>query len=113
MNGKPRRWDLLADEDPAAGLLNLFDVWIAFSVALLLALFSYLHAAPPAGPAPAVGETAAALRMDVLKDPVQVPHFRPTRAALTGQGMRLGTAYRLASGDIVYVPDAPPADSNP
>ena len=37
-----RKWDELADEDPAAGLLNLFDVWIAFAVALLLAMVSYM-----------------------------------------------------------------------
>jgi hypothetical protein len=25
---------------------------------------------------------------------------------MTGQGVRLGTAYRLANGEVVYVPDA-------
>ena len=33
-------WDVVED-DPGAGLLNLFDVWIAFAVALLLAMISY------------------------------------------------------------------------
>ena len=35
---KRRCWEAVGEDDPGAGLLNLFDVWIAFSVALLLAL---------------------------------------------------------------------------
>ena len=42
-----RKWDELADEDPAAGLLNLFDVWMAFAVALLLAMVSYMSVPEP------------------------------------------------------------------
>ena len=47
MTRKPRRWDAVFEEDPGGGLLNLFDVWIAFSVALLLALFGYIQSSTP------------------------------------------------------------------
>src|SRR5262249_23679806 len=42
MTRRRRKWEELSDEDPAAGLLNLFDVWIAFAVALLLSMVGYL-----------------------------------------------------------------------
>jgi hypothetical protein len=32
--------------------------------------------------------------------------LRPTTDTASGEGVRLGTAYRLANGDIVYVPEA-------
>jgi hypothetical protein len=31
--------------------------------------------------------------------------YRPTNEQLTGNGERLGVAYRLANGEVVYVPD--------
>ena len=49
---KKRHWDELMEDDPAAGLLNLFDVWIAFAAALLLATVSYYS---KAGLAPEIG----------------------------------------------------------
>ena len=101
MAAKGRRWEHISDEDPAAGLLNLFDVWIAFAVALLLATVSYYSAAGVksassvrAGAAPATGQ--------------KIDHYRVSDDKLTGQGERLGTAYRLANGEVVYVPDSQP-----
>lgn len=39
LHRRPRRaWQ--SDDDPAAGLVNLFDVWLVFAVSLLLALLA-------------------------------------------------------------------------
>ena len=35
--------------------------------------------------------------------------FRSTDETLGGKGTRLGTAYKLSNGDIVYVPETPAA----
>ena len=35
----------------------------------------------------------------------KLPHYRVSRDELSGDGVRLGTAYRLKTGDVVYVPD--------
>lgn len=91
---RPRAWEAGGDDDPGAGLVNLFDVWIAFAVALLLALVGYLQR--PSARADAQADLAAARKTE---------RFRPTDAPITGNGTRLGTAYRLASGEVVYVPD--------
>jgi hypothetical protein len=103
-----RRWEGLVEDDPGAGLLNLFDVWIAFSVALLLALVSYLNL-PAAGahaPEATLVENPGATNMEILmKKGIRLDRYRVTRQALSGEGKKLGTAYRLKSGEVVYVPD--------
>ena len=101
---KPRRWDAVCEDDPGAGLLNLFDVWIAFSVALLLALFGYLQNSPPRSQSSSDAGSITAVK-ELLRNSKKVPRFRPTNAPLTGEGTRLGTAYRLRNGEVVYVPD--------
>lgn len=106
MRTRRERWEHMFDEDPAAGLLNLFDVWIAFAVALLLATVSYFSARSPEG--------RASLSESVPSSSTKLEHYRPTADKLSGAGERLGVAYRLDSGDVVYVPDtasAPPSET--
>ena len=41
----------------------------------------------------------------ILSRARKLPHYRVSRDELSGEGTRLGTAYRLKSGEVVYVPD--------
>ena len=105
-NRRRRVWEEM-DEDPGAGLLNLFDVWIAFAVALLLAMVSYMR----------MPELLSRGDLTVIKNPgtpemeiiqkqgQKIDHYHATQQQLTGQGVRLGTAYRLSTGEVVYVPE--------
>ena len=101
---KHRRWETICEDDPGAGLLNLFDVWVAFSVALLLALVAYLNSMSEIAKSP---DDAQPKRMtiDEIADKEKMPRYRPTEGKLDGEGSRLGVAYRLKSGEVVYVPD--------
>ena len=102
MSRKRRRWEDVIEEDPGAGLLNLFDVWIAFAVALLLAMLSYYGKT-------ASDNAALQAQLEALeKKGVKIEHYRPTQDKLTGEGQRLGVAYRLANGEVVYVPEGTP-----
>jgi hypothetical protein len=104
-----RRWDALVEDDPLAGLINLFDLWMVFSIALLLSLATFLRI-PPANLDRAVARRGDAGRSEVqwiLSRAKKLPHYRVSRDELSGEGVRLGTAYRLKSGDVVYVPDTP------
>lgn len=83
--------DLLdgGQEHPAAGLVNLFDLWIVFAVAIL--------------------STTTGIALDELQEVepesrLLEERLTPTGRALEGKGTRLGVAYRLQSGEIVYVP---------
>jgi hypothetical protein len=111
-----RKWEELSDEDPAAGLLNLFDVWIAFAVALLLAMAGYLNVPEMLSAQSDVTlvKNPGAANMEIIrKEGVKITRYRATAEEMTGEGRKLGTAYQLQSGDVVYVPEAtsstPPA----
>ncbi len=105
---KLRKWDRAGDEDPAAGLINLFDVWIAFAVALLLSIVSYGNIAKKnASSAPSVHAEEGNKSLDEIdKEGKALERYRPSEQNIGGDGERLGTAYRLKSGEVIYVPDA-------
>lgn len=104
MRNKTRRWDTATEDDPLAGLVNLFDLWMVFSVALLLALV----AAPRLPDNKSQGKVDSGIGKSEEVPPNEqnkLEHFRVSTEKLTGDGKRLGTAYRLKNGDVVYVPD--------
>jgi hypothetical protein len=99
-----RRWDAIVEDDPLAGLINLFDLWMVFSIALLLSLAVFLKSPPP--PAESQRTAAGVSPQELIsRRAKQLPHYRESREELSGEGERLGTAYRLKSGEVVYVPD--------
>jgi hypothetical protein len=100
MRSKSRRWDSVPDDDPLAGLVNLFDLWMVFSIALLLALVA-------ASRLPELSQsTPQSDAADVpANESSKLDQYRVSNEKLTGEGQRLGTAYRLKNGEVVYVPD--------
>jgi hypothetical protein len=108
---RKRRWQAVLEDDPLAGLINLFDLWMVFSIALLLALVSNMQqsgrvfrdiAAPGSNVADSIEK-----RLERVDPAAQrLERFRPGSDELTGEGERLGTAYRLKSGEVVYVPES-------
>ena len=90
MSRKTRHWHWISEDDPLSGMANMVDLWVVFAVALLLAL---------------VGRAG---RQDApLEAMKKLDRFTVGEDRLTGAGERLGTAYRLESGEVVYVPDGP------
>ena len=96
------------DEDPLAGIANLFDVSVAFIVALLIALFALFSAGTmldPSSSVTLVKQTAGGETEIITKKGAEIKVQKVTDKTLSGQGTRLGTAYRLANGQVVYVPE--------
>lgn len=96
------------DMDPLGFLINLFDVALVFALALMIALVSNLQMA----------DLLTARDFTVVKNPGKPDMEIITResgkvsryaasdaAAGSRQGQRVGTAYRLESGEIIYVPE--------
>lgn len=104
MRNKRRRWDAAAEGDPLAGLVNLFDLWMVFSIALLLALVSYSHL-PEHPSREAASQDTKSTTEQLQQQTHKLDRFRMSHDKLTGEGQRLGTAYRLKNGEVVYVPD--------
>jgi len=96
------------DEDPLAGIANLFDVSVAFIVALLIALFALFSSGKlldKNAKVTLVKQTENGEMEIITKQGAQIKVQKVTDRTLSGQGIRLGTAYRLANGQVVYVPD--------
>lgn len=108
MKHKRRRWEETFDDDPGAGLLNLFDVWIAFAAALLLALVGARHISAEQSRheanEPSSEESKENLK-SLRQQKVKIERYKVSDKKLRGEGERLGTAYRLQSGEVIYVPD--------
>lgn len=89
-----RRAPLLSsrDADPLEGMANFFDIGIVFALGFMLASLLAMRAELPE-------------RQIDADEQVVVRHLSESGRQGEGQGVRLGTAYRLKSGEIVYVPD--------
>jgi hypothetical protein len=90
-------------------LLNLVDLMLVFSLGLMIALVSYygLRDIVFERQAVAIVKKAGQPEMEIIiKRPDRVERMRVTQESLGGEGVRIGTAYRLKSGEIVYVPDS-------
>ena len=114
---RSRRLSVLDDEDPMAGVANLFDVAMVFAVALLVALVSYLRVPELLDPSRDVTITTESAdgQMEVMvREGETVRRYRMSTDDARGEGVRLGTAYRLESGEVIYVPeDGTSADEIP
>lgn len=96
------------DEDPLAGIANLFDVSIAFIVALLVALFALFSAGSLLdrdSNVTLVKQHENGEMEIITKRGPEIKVQKVSNKSMSGQGVRLGTAYRLASGQVVYVPE--------
>ena len=96
-------------EDPIAGIANLFDVSVAFIVALLIALFTLFSAQTLLDPNSSVTivKQSSDGQMEIItKNRQSIDVQKVTDRKLSGQGTRLGTAYRLPDGKVVYVPES-------
>lgn len=103
-----RRDDQSWQDDPLSGVANLFDISLAFIVAMVVALFSTLRVPSLMDPSSnwTMTRTTADGRMEIVrKDGRQIKVEQVSDRKLRGNGDRLGVAYRLPDGRVVYVPE--------
>ncbi len=100
--------DEIPDEDPLSGVANIFDVSVVFIVGLMITLFSVYRMGDlvdPNSEVTMVKTDAQGLREIIVKRGTEIDAYELTGETMGGDGERLGTAYRLANGQIIYVPD--------
>jgi len=98
------------EEDPLSGVANLFDVSVVFIVGLMISLFSVYRMGDLMDPdteVTMVKTNAAGESEIIIKKGTEIEAYQVTGEQMSGDGERLGTAYRLANGQIIYVPDTP------
>lgn len=106
---RPRLRDEHEDDDPLLSVINLIDVFLVLIAALLLTV-----ASNPLNPYQqdklTIIRNAGKPDMEIiLRDGNKMERLRVDGAApaanQTGRGTRAGSAYRLADGSLIYVPE--------
>lgn len=95
------------EEDLLSGVANLFDVAMVFALGFMVALISALNLLDLFAPDQKV--TITKEREDgleiIVREGRQTTVRRLTKTVGSGDGVRLGTAFRLEDGTVVYVPE--------
>ena len=103
-----KRGSGLSDNDPMSGVANLFDVGLVFIVGLLMALFGAYHMEDLLKEDSEVTITKMSANGDmeiIIKKGKKIEAMKITKEKAKGRGQRLGVAYRLEDGSMVYVPE--------
>ncbi|MFA5074148.1 MAG: DUF2149 domain-containing protein [Nitrospirota bacterium] len=105
-----RRFDKYDEplDDPISGVANLFDASIVFIVSMMIALFMAYNMLDLLDPKSEVTITKKASdgRVEIItKKGKEIKAHKMTDRKLSGEGKRLGTAYQLKDGRVIYVPE--------
>ena len=103
-----RRIILDDEEDPLGGVANLFDAAMVFAVALLVALVVSYNVPEllDADASVTIVKNPGDPNMQVIiKDKEAIKVMNMTEQIAGGQGSKIGTAYRLETGEVIYMPE--------
>jgi len=95
-------------EDPVSGVANLFDISVVLIVAMIMALMSALNVLDLFDPATEMTMTKKNKDGEmeiIIKKGKEIKVKKLTPEEASGQGERLGTAYKLDDGQVIYVPE--------
>ena len=108
---RTRRKGLL-DEDsersPLSGVANIFDVAMVFSVALIVMLvvsYNMPQLLDPDADLTVVTNPGQSNMQIIIKEGKTIEVMNMTDNIAGGEGEILGTAYKLANGKVIYVPE--------
>ena len=94
--------------DPMTGVGNLFDTAVVFIAALLLALMTVFDAKELFSKDSSMTVIKKNDRDEltvIRKRGRKIQAVKMTREEAAGRGTRLGTAYRIEDGSMIYVPE--------
>ena len=98
------------EEDPLAGVANLFDMSVVFIVGLMVTLLSVYRLndlVDPKSETTLVKTNAAGEKEIIVKKGTKITAYKMTGKTAAGNGEKLGTAYRRADGQVIYIPEPP------
>ncbi len=108
---KKRRGDIsggLDGNDPISGVANLFDIGLVFIVGLIVTLFTAYHLQDLFSEKSelTIMKKNEKGQMEIItKKGKKIKAVKVTKEKALGRGERLGIAYRLEDGTMVYVPE--------
>ncbi len=95
------------DSDPLSGMANLFDLAMVFAVALMVAMVVYFK----------MTDFLTKEELTIVKNPgkpnmeiiikkgKKITKYKAQKEKGQGKGRKVGTAYELENGEIIYVPE--------
>lgn len=97
-----------SDNDPMSGVANLFDLGLVFIVGLLIALFGAYHLEDLLSQTSelTIVKKSSGGEIEIIeKKGRKIDAVKVTKETAKGKGTRLGTAYKLENGSMIYIPD--------
>lgn len=95
------------DIDPMGSLVNLFDVAMVFAVALMVAFViqSRMTEFLTAEDATFVKNAGQKDMEIIVKKNNKITRYKSEKSSGSGKGRRVGIAYQLENGEVIYVPE--------
>lgn len=98
------------DDNPMGMLTNLFDVAMVFAVALMVALVSHFSMSEIFSKENfTIVKNPGADNMEIItKEGDEIKKYTPTddeSSSSGSKGRKVGTAYQLENGEIIYIPE--------
>ena len=97
-----------SESDPMSSMANLFDVSIVFIVALFFALFMAYSTLDLFNPDSelVITNTSPNGEIEIItKKGQEIKIEKVTETTESGKGVKLGTAYKLEDGRVIYIPE--------
>ena len=93
--------------DPMGSLVNLFDVAMVFAVALMVAFViqSRMTEFLTAEDATFVKNAGKENMEIIVKKDNKIIRYKSEKSSGSGKGRRVGIAYQLENGEVIYVPE--------
>jgi hypothetical protein len=93
--------------DPMGSLVNLFDVAMVFAVALMVAFViqSRMTEFLTAEDTTFVKNAGQEDMEIIIKKDNKVTRYKSEKSSGTGKGRRVGIAYQLENGEVIYIPE--------
>ena len=91
------------DADPLSVVVNLFDVAMVFAVALMVAMVMHMNMTEDFTIVKNPGKDNMEI---IMKEGNKINKYTPSNEQSSGsKGKRVGIAYELENGEIIYVPE--------
>ncbi|KGL50271.1 hypothetical protein HQ35_06395 [Porphyromonas cangingivalis] len=99
-----------SDEDPLSVIVNMFDVAMVFAVSLMVAMVMHMNMTEIFGKEDfTIVKNPGKDNMEIItKEGKQIKKFTPKEEqnnSSKSKGKRVGVAYELENGEIIYVPE--------
>jgi len=98
----------IEEEDPLSYIANLFDVALVLALAfmvMLLISYNMIDLLNPKADVTIVKNPGKDNMQIIIKKGKEIKVMNMTKEIVGGEGEKIGTAYRLKDGTIIYVPE--------